>query len=304
MRIAFLDHHLDNWHAKVFLGLLRERGHEVVAYESHPADTGDWCAANGVPRAKSPDEALEQAEAVMVLAPDNIEAHLELCFAVLAAGKPVWVDKLLAANVDEANRIVRMAEYHSTPLTAGSSLRHAVELEAAMEPLSPPGGSAEMGDAKIPTVESNGVVPHVERGRGEDFEEGFFSGYGDWNRYGVHTVAMALRVFGGGVRRLANVGTEHMPNIALEWADGRRASLVVINGDQSGAASPWRFVLRRGDELLNDTVTQFDGFYRNQIDATLAAFESRASMDHAEMLDTVRILELAPQVVGQGWVDL
>lgn len=267
MKIAFLDHHLDNWHAKVFLGLLRERGHEVTAYETDPIE-GDWCAANGVVRAASVDEAVDASDAVMVLAPDDIEAHLDLCLAAIPSGKPMWVDKLLAPNLDEAYRILRAAEYHSTPVTAASSLRHAVELEEVLQ-----------GPVK----------------------EGFFAGYGTWGRYGVHTVAMALRAMGGGVRRIINVGTPTIPNVALEWKDGRRATLVVA--DAGGAASPWRFILRQGEATVHGTVTQFDEFYRRQLDSTLATFESRASMDWDEMLDTVRILERAPRATG-GWTDL
>lgn len=270
MTIAFLDHHLENWHAKVFLGLLRSRGHEVVGFETDPLE-GDWCAEHGVRRAASPDEALEASDAVMVLAPDDIDAHLDLCLGALAAGKPVWVDKQLAATVDEALRIVRMAEYHSTPLTAGSSLRHAVELEAALH---------------FPV------------------EEGFFTGYGSWGRYGVHTVAMALRAMGGDVRRIASFGTEAMAHVGLEWEDGRRATLVVADGEGANAAFPWRFALRTEGAYVHDTVTKFAEFYERQLEAILVDFSDRRSHSRDEMIDTVKIIERAPLVEDLGWIDL
>ena len=260
MTIAFLDHHLDNWHAKVFLGLLRERGHEVVAYETDPVE-GDWCAANGVRRVTSPDEALESADAIMVLAPDNIEAHLDLAFSVLAAGKPVWIDKQLAPNLDQSLRIVRMAEYHGTPLTCASSLRHAAELEEALATI-------------------NGPI-----------EEGVFSGYGDWNRYGVHTIAMALRAIDSKVEKIESWSTPHVKQVGLTFEDGRKASLSVVAGKNASAAFPWRFALRSGEEYTHGTVSQFDEFYRLQCEAMLADFESRTTMRHDEMLDTVSILE-------------
>ncbi len=268
MTVAFLDHHLDNWHAKTFLTLLRERGHAVVAYETAPTE-GDWCTVNDVQRAESADAAVDAADAVMVLAPDDIEAHLDLCLAAIPAGKPIWIDKLVAPNLDEAYRILRAAEYHATPVTAGSSLRHAAELEEVLD----------------------GPV-----------EEGFFSGYGAWERYGVHTVAMALRAMGGGVRRLVNVGTAAMPTVVLEWGDGRRATLVVAEGQGANAAFPWRFALRRSGSYVHGTVTRFDEFYRLQCEAILKDFETRASHPWDEMLDTVKILETVP--AAQVWTEI
>jgi len=260
MTIAFLDHHLDNWHAKVFLSLLRERGHEVVAYESDPVE-GDWCAANDVARVASPDGALETADAVMVLAPDNIDAHLDLAFSVLAAGKPVWIDKQLPPTVDDSLRIVRMAEYHGTPLTCASSLSHAAELEDALASMDGP------------------------------VEEGVFSGYGDWGRYGVHTVAMALRAIDSKVAKVESWSTSHVKQVALTFEDGRKAALRVVAGKNASQAFPWQFALRRGEEYTHGTVSQFDEFYKRQCDAVLAAFESRETMRHDEMIDTVTILE-------------
>lgn len=273
MTVAFLDHHLDNWHANVFLGLLLERGHEVIAYETDPTE-GDWCAENDVLRAAELDEAIDRADGIMLLAPDDIEAHLDLALAAIPSGKPLWIDKLLASNYDEAYRITRAAEYHSTPLTAGSSLRHAVELEEALA-----------------------------SGRGEIFEA-FFTGYGSWERYGVHTVAMALRTMGGGVTRLANMGTDAMATVSLEWKDGRRAALVVAEGKEASAAFPWRFSLRCDDTYAHGQVTRFEAFYERQLDAILRDFESRASHAYVEMLDTAKILERVPQVRDQGWVEL
>ena len=302
MTLAFLDHHLDNWHAKVFLGLLREQGHEVVAYETDPIE-GDWCAAHGVPRAGSLDDAIDQADGIMLLAPDDIESHLDLALAAIPSGKPLWVDKLLAPTYDEAIRITRAAEYHSTPLTSGSSLRHAVELEDALYSL-PLGRGRNRVDglsesASTPFLPS----PREERDHSE-IAEGFLTGYGTWERYGVHTVAMALRAMGSGVTRLLSTGTEAMPTVVLEWADGRRATLVVAQGEGASTAFPWRFALRRDGAYTHGTVTDFEGFYRRQLDAILRDFETKSSHPYAEMLDTARILGIVPDARDQGWIVL
>ena len=75
MIIGIVDHHLNNYHADKFLSLLRGplqgEGLEIVsAWESDP--TGDdWCEKNSVRRANDPDDAVRDADAVMLLAPDN-----------------------------------------------------------------------------------------------------------------------------------------------------------------------------------------------------------------------------------------
>lgn len=258
MLLAFLDHHLDNWHAKVFLGMLREAGHEVIGFESNPLD-GDWCAANGVQRFGTAEAAAEAADAILVLAPDDIESHLALCQAALPTGKPTFVDKLLAPSVAEAEMILGLAEKYGTPITAASSLRHSAELEEALKGAGP-------------------------------IDEGIFSGYGDWSRYGVHTVAMALRVIQSPVTKIESWTTAHVKNVQLGFENGRQASLSVVSGKNASAAFPWRFALREGDEYRHGSVARFDEFYRRQIAFTLQSFESGESMTSSEMLDTVRIL--------------
>ena len=144
-----------------------------------------------------------------------------------------------------------------------------------------------------------------EGGAGADeISEAFFTGYGTWERYGVHTVAMALRAMGGGIERLASVGTDSMASVALEWRDGRRATLVVADGGEASKAFPWRFALRRNGAYVYGQVTRFEAFYERQLDAILRDFEARASHPHDEMLDAPRVLERVPEVRDAGWVAL
>src|SRR5689334_15132357 len=105
LRVGMVDHHLNNWHADTFLKLLRgpladEQVEVVAAWESDPIGD-DWCAKNGVRRADSIEDAIGGTDAVLLLAPDNIDVHLKLAEAVLPAGKPTLIDKFLAPNVEE-----------------------------------------------------------------------------------------------------------------------------------------------------------------------------------------------------------
>src|SRR5256885_66546 len=113
LKVAFLDHHLNNFHADKFLSLLRgplvgEELEIAFAWESNPTGE-DWCKKNNVPRADSALAAAQAADAIFILAPDNTEEHLKLAHVALPTGKPTVIDKFLAPNVKEAKEIVSLA---------------------------------------------------------------------------------------------------------------------------------------------------------------------------------------------------
>jgi predicted dehydrogenase len=165
VKIGFVDHHLNNFHATRFLELLHgplaPLGARVTAaWESDPTGE-DWCARHKVPRANSAAAVAEHVDAVIVLAPDNIDAHLGLVRQVAPAGRPLMVDKYLAPTTADAREIADLCRRHACALFSASSLRFAVELEAVLR------------DAGAP-----------DAGR-----EAYARGMGEWAGYGVHTLS-------------------------------------------------------------------------------------------------------------------
>lgn len=282
VKVGVVDHHLNNWHADTFLRLLRGplagEGVEIVtAWESDP--TGDdWCAKNDVRRAGSPEEAARDVDAVMVLAPDNIGEHLKLAQAVLPFGKPTLIDKFLAPNVRDAEAIIALARQHGAPILSASGLRYAVELDAAE------------AEYKAATVTA-----------------GRFTGMGNWSGYGIHTLAMALRVFGAGVRRVADTGVEGARTVALDYGEGRRAIVDVREAANGYEALGWTFTAKVGDRYVGGQVTDFEGFYANLMRHTAAFFKSGTpDMPTEEALAAVKALEAADRSLASdgGWVTL
>lgn len=282
-RVAFIDHHLKNWHANTFLRLLRgplvDEGLEVVAaWESDPVGEEDWCAKNAIRRADSIEDAVRDADAVIVLAPDNVEEHPKLCGVVLPFGKPTLIDKFLAPTYEEARDIVRMAAEHHVPIFSSSSLRYAVELEVAM-----------------PELQSAAV------------SEGRFTGMGKWSGYGVHTISMALRVMGCDAKRIIDTGTVTGRNVTLDYGDGRRATLDVRHAANEWDHFGWSFAAKVGDKYVGAKVVDFDGFYANLMRRAAAFFRTgQPDMDIEEAVWTVRLLRgaEASQELGGGWVKL
>ena len=75
------------------------------------------------------DELLRRVDAVMLTSVDG-RVHLAQARPVLAARKPVFVDKPLAASVRDAHELARLAREHKTPVFSSSSLRFSDDVQA------------------------------------------------------------------------------------------------------------------------------------------------------------------------------
>lgn len=280
LKIGFLDHHLNTSHSMSFLAQLRGcvgngEVDVVGAWESHP-EVNDWCENNAVTRMKSAAEVIAHSDAIIVLAPNNPEAHLELAAPALEAGKPTFIDKSLSDSVKSAREILRMADRHGTPVMAASALRFASELDALEEREPPP------------------------------YDTVFARGLGKWNGYGVHTITMALRLFGSKVLRVIDTGTDEARLVTLD--DGvRRALIDVRMSSNQYEATPWQVGAYVSGKYETATVTRFDQFYENLMRETVEFFKSGSSpISHEEMVMTVAIEKAAELSLAEGglWVEL
>ncbi len=280
-RIGFIDHHLNNFHANTFIKLLHEdlaseEVRVVAAWESHPAGE-DWCQQHGVERKATIADVVASVDSVMVLAPDNLADHLALCQQVLPAGKPTFIDKLLSPSLDDAHQIVEIARQAGTPIMSSSALRFAVELEA--------------------------MRPHLT----DTITESFARGMGEWMGYGVHTLALVAGLMGTGAARVVDVGTPQSRIVAVDYADGRRATVEVRDCENMWNVFPWVFGAKVGNTYHVDTVKDYTGFYRNLMAEAVKFFKTGESVvSPEEALEIVAILNAAnrSQQAGGAWVTL
>lgn len=282
LKIGFIDHHLNNFHANTFFTLIAEGSdggaHVTSAFELQSVTDADWCAQRGVKRAQSPEEVLGEVDAVMVLAPDNFEVHRDFAMIVLKAGIPVFVDKFLAPTLRQAREIVEEADKRGVPLMASSALRYAAELE------------------QLPPLTTDAI------------EMFFARGMGNWSGYGVHTLAMPMRyMVETRVKRVANIGRPGAEIVAVEFENGVLGSVEVRQAENQYAVLPWQLGLRVAGNYHVATVQDYEGFYRRLIAAVLEFFRTGLSPTPAgELLDVVGVLEAAEksrEADGQ-WVSL
>ena len=282
IKIGFIDHHLHNWHSDVFLKLLRGPIGEgmvdiVCAYESHPAEgMEDWCTQNHVTKVDSPEEVVAQSDVIYVLAPDNIDDHLELGRAAYMSGKPVLVDKYLSTNIEDAKEIIRLCKQSGSPMMSASSLRFSDELIAMLPKLT------------------------------SQPKEVFSRGFGHWYPYSIHTVSQALAIFGDKADRIINTGTENASCVTI--ADGERRCTIEIYWapDNHDEAMPWQAGAIVDNRLEMMTVHSHETIYDNMMRAAMEFIKTKKSpISINEMLLAVIIDELGALSLKQGnkWIE-
>lgn len=281
MKIGFIDHYLNNYHATKFLQIFREgragaKVEIVAAYESNPQGEEDWCQVNDVPRAESPAEVVEKSDAIIVLSPNNVDRHLELSREALASGKPTMLDKALASTVEDARQIILNAREGGAPIFSASSLRFSIELEELLQRV--------------------GSGPY----------DGIFSrGFGDWRNYAVHTIQPALRLLGGRVARVINTGQDDNHLITVENDSGKRAFIEIRKCENQYQATPWKIGVLHNDNYEIIEIKKFEEFYENMLTQTIKFFETGESpVPVDEMLDEVVVEVSADSSYHSGgqWV--
>lgn len=208
---------LDTSHAVAFTKILHDTtakdfipGAKVVgAWKSGSRDIeSSWSKVDGYTETlrttygvkiyDSIEELAKHVDAVLIESVDG-RPHLAQARAVILAGKPLFVDKPMAASLKEALEIFALARTHGVPVFSSSSLRFARETLAVR------GGSI----GRVQRAETSSPA-HLEPHHIDLF----------W--YGIHGVESLFTVMGPGIesvtrRKTATGGIE----VEGRWADGR-----------------------------------------------------------------------------------
>jgi predicted dehydrogenase len=152
----------------------------------------------GVEIVDSIDALLGEVDVVMILSIDG-RAHLEQAKPVFAAGKPVFIDKPLAASLVESMEIFALAKAHNVPCFTSSALRFAPGTQAVLD--DPKVGEIRGCDAFSPCP----LEPH----------------HPDFFWYGIHGVETLFTIMGSGCQSVTRIQAEKMELAAGVWEGGR-----------------------------------------------------------------------------------
>ena len=138
----------------------------------------DTLRSMGVEIVDSMDALLKRVDVVLVESVDG-RPHLEQAKKMIAAGKPLFIDKPMAASLADAMRIFRLAKEKNVPCFSASSLRFGVGAEKVRN------GTADFGRINRCTAWSPlNIEPH----------------HPDLFWYGIHGVEILYTVLGPGCK--------------------------------------------------------------------------------------------------------
>lgn len=217
---------LDTSHSEMFAkdinqGALKDRGYRVVAAYPHGSKDipsalamkqkiTDAVQELGVQIVNSIEELLKQVDYVLLESNDG-RVHLEQATKVILAGKPLFIDKPMAENLDKVKAIFDLAKRKNVPVFSSSSLRYDKLVREVKEGKI---GKVMGADVYTPAeIEPN----HIDQA---------------W--YMIHGIEMLFTVMGTGCKEVFRVFHPDQELVVGTWADGR---IGTVRGIRKGAAN-------------------------------------------------------------------
>ncbi|MFQ6035647.1 MAG: Gfo/Idh/MocA family protein [Sedimentisphaerales bacterium] len=152
----------------------------------------------GVEIVDSIEELCRKVDGVMLESVDG-RPHLEQARPVIAAKKPVFIDKPMAGNLADVIEIFRLAKENNVPCWSSSSLRFSPAISG------------------MRNNEEVGKVLGCDAFGGCDLEEH----HPDLYWYGVHGVEILFTIMGPGCESVRRVQTRDYEFVVGLWKDGR-----------------------------------------------------------------------------------
>lgn len=155
------------------------------------------------------DELVRRVDAVIVVSVDG-RAHLAQARAVLAARKPLFVDKPFTTSVKDAVALARLAREQKTPIFSSSSLRFTDDVQGVKRDprVQQVQGAITWGPATL--------EPH----------------HPDLFWYGIHAVEMLYTFMGPGCERVTRTTSAGADAVVGHWKDGR---IGIVRGSRDSA---------------------------------------------------------------------
>lgn len=224
---------------------------------------------------ESPEAVANACDAILITSVDG-RVHFSQFEKVVAAGKPVFIDKPFATSLRDAEAMFELADRYRVPLMSCSSLRYAGALTEGL-----------IKDDKGALIGADCYGP-MEL---EETNPGFF-----W--YGIHAAEMLFSILGKGCKKVT-VATNADHDMAVgEWKDGR---IGTVRGNRRG--NDWFGALlhrEKGTDFI-DVEAHPVPYYYLLLEQVIQMFKTGTSpIDPQETLDIIRFIEAANKSRATG----
>lgn len=174
--------------------------------------TSDLRDKYGVEMVKSIEELCQKVDGVLLESVDG-RPHLAQAKPVIAAGKPLFVDKPVAANLEDVVEIFRLAKEKNVPIWSSSAFRFVKEVAGAR------------------TDETLGKIVGCDVFGSSSWTEH----HPDLYLYGIHPVEALFTVMGPGCEQVRRVKTNGTDLVVGTWKDGRIGTFRDLHGGKPAA---------------------------------------------------------------------
>ena len=159
------------------------------------------------------EQLCEKVDGVLLESVDG-RPHLKQARPVIAASKPLFVDKPVAASLPDVIEIFRLAKENNVPCWSSSAYRYGRGIVGIED-------NADLGEVKSCDVfGSSSWAEH----------------HPDLYLYGIHPVTALYAVMGTGCRQVTRFRTENLDMVVGTWADGRIGTFRDLRGGKSSAS--------------------------------------------------------------------
>jgi len=212
---------------------------------------------------------LAKCDAVILTSVDG-RVHLEQARPVIAAHKPLFIDKPLASTLEDAREIARLAKAAGVPWFSSSSLRFGAI--AAEGKFADTQGVMAWGPGPL--------EPHHQL---------------DLTWYAIHPIEILYTLMGPGVETVTRTTSDNADVIVGKWKDGRLGTVRAIR-----PYSEYGAIVFREKEVV-EIKPQTAGSYRPLVEKIVAFFETKTPpVPNEETLEIFAFMDAAQRSKEQG----
>jgi len=258
------------------VAIFHPKGNPDVEFKSEMLT--DWAAkakTRGIELVDSVDKLLSMSDVVMLETNDG-RPHMEQLLPVFKAGKPVFIDKPIGANLKEVVEILNASKQYKVPVFSSSSLRYVSSAQ-------------EVRNGKI------GKVLGAEAYSPASLQ----ASHTDMYWYGIHGVESLYTLMGGvGCQQVTRAHTKDTDVIVGTWEGGR---IGVFRGLRAGSRGYGGTAF--GEKGIANIGT-FEGYRRLLVPVVEFFRTLKSPVDMAETLEIYTFMEAADESKRLGGVPV